>query len=50
MTGPLLKLNIEGRGGQSLAKAWEAGPHNYLGLQVAGFPNLFLITWKPQPV
>ena len=49
MTGPLLKLNIEGRGGQSLAKAWEAGPRNYLGLQVAGFPNLFTITGPGSP-
>jgi cation diffusion facilitator CzcD-associated flavoprotein CzcO len=49
MTGPLLKLNIEGRGGQPLAKAWEAGPRNYLGLQVAGFPNLFTITGPGSP-
>ncbi|MFC7691093.1 flavin-containing monooxygenase [Paeniroseomonas aquatica] len=49
MTGPLLKLNILGRGGQPLAKAWEAGPRNYLGLQVAGFPNLFTITGPGSP-
>ena len=49
MTGPLLRLNICGRGGLTLAKAWEAGPRNYLGLQVAGFPNLFTITGPGSP-
>ena len=49
MTGPLLRLNIEGRGGRRLAEAWEAGPRNYLGLQVAGFPNLFTITGPGSP-
>ena len=49
LTGPLLKLNIQGRDGLPLAKAWEAGPRNYLGLQVAGFPNLFTITGPGSP-
>ncbi|MFL5254405.1 MAG: flavin-containing monooxygenase [Rhodopila sp.] len=49
MTGPLLRLNITGRDGLPLAKAWEAGPRNYLGLQVAGFPNLFTITGPGSP-
>ncbi len=29
--------------------AWDAGPRNYLGLQVAGFPNLFTITGPGSP-
>lgn len=49
MTGALLRLNIEGRDGVALSKAWEAGPRNYLGLQVAGFPNLFTITGPGSP-
>ncbi|MEZ5815519.1 MAG: NAD(P)/FAD-dependent oxidoreductase [Hyphomicrobiaceae bacterium] len=49
MTGSLIKLNITGRGGLPLAKAWEAGPRNYLGLQVAGFPNMFTITGPGSP-
>jgi cation diffusion facilitator CzcD-associated flavoprotein CzcO len=49
MTGPLLKLNITGRDGLTLSKAWEAGPQNYLGLQVAGFPNLFTMTGPGSP-
>ncbi|RLT41625.1 MAG: NAD(P)/FAD-dependent oxidoreductase [Chloroflexi bacterium] len=49
MTGSLLRLGITGRDGLTLAKAWEAGPRNYLGLQVAGFPNLFTITGPGSP-
>jgi cation diffusion facilitator CzcD-associated flavoprotein CzcO len=49
MTGPLLRLNIRGRQGRSLADAWQAGPRNYLGLQVAGFPNLFTVTGPGSP-
>src|SRR3954451_8740963 len=43
MTGSLLRMDIRGRDGLPLAKAWAAGPRNYLGLQVAGFPNLFTV-------
>jgi len=49
LTGPLLKLNITGTGGRTLAREWEAGPRTYLGLQVAGFPNLFTITGPGSP-
>ena len=49
MTGPLLKLDIHGRDGRSLKDAWHAGPRTYLGLQVAGFPNLFTITGPGSP-
>ncbi|TQF69256.1 NAD(P)/FAD-dependent oxidoreductase [Rhodococcus spelaei] len=44
MTGSMDKLNIVGRGGQTLKQAWAAGPQTYLGLSVAGFPNLFNMT------
>ena len=49
MTGALLKMDIRGRGGKTLADAWSAGPRNYLGLQVAGFPNLFTVTGPGSP-
>ena len=49
MTGPMLRMNITGRGGVSLAQAWEAGPRTYLGLQIAGFPNLFTVTGPGSP-
>lgn len=49
MTGSLLKIDIRGRGGQSLAQAWSAGPRTYLGLNVSGFPNLFTISGPGSP-
>jgi cation diffusion facilitator CzcD-associated flavoprotein CzcO len=49
MTGPLLRLDIRGRDGLALKDAWHAGPRNYLGLQVAGFPNLFTVTGPGSP-
>ncbi len=49
MTGPLKSLNVKGRGGQSLTQLWEDGPETYLGLAVAGFPNLFTITGPQSP-
>jgi cyclohexanone monooxygenase len=49
MTGALLGMEIAGRGGQSLARHWAAGPVAYLGLMAAGFPNLFMITGPGSP-
>jgi cation diffusion facilitator CzcD-associated flavoprotein CzcO len=49
MTGPLLAIDIRGPKGVSLAETWKAGPVNYLGLGVAGFPNLFTITGPGSP-
>jgi cyclohexanone monooxygenase len=50
MTGPLKALNLKGRGGRALDEQWTDGPHTYLGISVAGFPNLFTITGPPKPV
>ncbi len=49
MTGTLLRMDIRGREGLPLAQAWATGPRNYLGLQVAGFPNLFTVTGPGSP-
>ena len=49
MTGPLLRLDVQGRDGFKLKDSWAAGPRNYLGLQIAGFPNLFTITGPGSP-
>ena len=49
MTGTLTRMGIRGRGGLTLAKAWEAGPRNYIGLQVPGFPNMFTVTGPGSP-
>jgi cyclohexanone monooxygenase len=49
MTGTLKRMDIRGRGGLALADKWAAGPRTWLGLGVAGFPNLFVITGPGSP-
>jgi hypothetical protein len=49
MTGPLKALNLKGRGARTLDKQWADGPHTYLGISIAGFPNLFTITGPQSP-
>ena len=49
MTGSLLRMDIRGKGGVSLNEKWAAGPLTYLGLMVAGFPNLFTMTGPGSP-
>ncbi|HEX5796128.1 MAG TPA: NAD(P)/FAD-dependent oxidoreductase, partial [Geminicoccaceae bacterium] len=49
MTGALLRIEIRGAGGRTLKEAWAEGPRTYLGLAVAGFPNLFTITGPGSP-
>ena len=49
MTGALLKMNITGVGGYTLAEAWADGPRTYLGLSVPNFPNLFTVTGPGSP-
>ncbi|BBX04960.1 cyclohexanone monooxygenase [Mycolicibacterium moriokaense] len=44
VTGPYFGIDFRGRGGLRLNDAWREGPSGYLGLQTAGFPNLFTIT------
>ena len=48
-TGALLDIDIRGRAGISLTEAWREGPSTYLGLGMAGFPNLFTITGPMSP-
>jgi cyclohexanone monooxygenase len=49
MTGALTRIEIRGRSGRSLAEKWADGPESYLGLAIAGFPNLFTITGPGSP-
>ena len=42
-TSFLAPIQIEGRGGRKLEEVWRDGAEAYLGLAVAGFPNLFLL-------
>ncbi|TNF86221.1 MAG: NAD(P)/FAD-dependent oxidoreductase [Gammaproteobacteria bacterium] len=49
MTGALLRVDIRGRHGVSLASHWAHGPKTYLGLQMTGFPNFFTVTGPGSP-
>lgn len=41
MTGSVVRMDITGPDGDTMERKWADGPHNYLGMTVAGFPNLF---------
>lgn len=49
MTGSLLAMNIVGRKGLTLREHWRDGHANYLGLMMAGFPNLFTVNGPGSP-
>ncbi len=49
ISGTMLRLNPEGRGGRTLRDRWEDRFHNYVGMTVAGFPNLFMIHGPGSP-
>ena len=49
MTGTLLNMDIRGRGGLALGDKWRDGSPSYLGLALAGFPNLFTVTGPGSP-
>jgi len=50
MTGALSRMDIRGRGGMKLGEFWASqGPLSYLGLAVAGFPNLFTVQGPGSP-
>jgi len=50
MTGALSRIDVRGREAVSLGEFWAAqGPLSYLGLAVAGFPNLFTIQGPGSP-
>jgi len=49
VTGAIERIDIRGRGGRLLKDKWSDGPRAYLGLMVAGYPNLFTITGPGSP-
>jgi cation diffusion facilitator CzcD-associated flavoprotein CzcO len=49
ITGALLAVDIRGRDGASLNELWAEGPKEYLGLAIAGMPNLFTMTGPGSP-
>ena len=42
-TSFLVPMKIEGLGGRALKDAWRDGAEAYLGMNVAGFPNFFML-------
>ena len=49
VTGALMRIDIRGHNGLTLNEAWQDGPKSYLGIAVAGFPNLFIVTGPGSP-
>ena len=49
VSGSMLKLNPKGRDGVSLREKWNTRFDNYLGMTMAGFPNLFMIHGPGSP-
>jgi cation diffusion facilitator CzcD-associated flavoprotein CzcO len=43
ITGAFDRIDIRGRAGLRLKDKWAHGPRTYLGLQVAGFPNMLTL-------
>src|ERR1700730_1837916 len=43
------EIDIRTDRGMSVREKWEHGPHTYLGIMIAGFPNLFMITGPQSP-
>lgn len=49
VTGALTRIDLRGRHGRLLSDEWAAGPQTYLGMAVAGFPNLFIVNGPGSP-
>ena len=49
MTGAMKEIDIHTDAGMSIREKWEHGPRTYLGIMIAGFPNLFMITGPQSP-
>ena len=49
MTGAMKEIDIHTDAGLSIQQRWQDGPRTYLGIMMAGFPNLFMITGPQSP-
>jgi cyclohexanone monooxygenase len=49
MTGALREIDITTDTGADIQSKWKDGPHTYLGLMMAGFPNLLMVTGPQSP-
>jgi cyclohexanone monooxygenase len=49
MTGALKEIDIHADTGARIEAKWADGPRTYLGIMMAGFPNLFMVTGPQSP-
>ena len=49
MTGSVMRMNITGADGLTIQKKWADGPRSYLGVTIAGFPNMFNLVGPGSP-
>ncbi|MEC8135435.1 MAG: NAD(P)/FAD-dependent oxidoreductase, partial [Pseudomonadota bacterium] len=49
MTGAILEMDVRTSDGLAMKEKWKDGPRTYLGIMVAGFPNMFVITGPGSP-
>ena len=49
ISGAVAEIDIRGRDDRTLREYWKGGPKAALGLQVAGFPNFFLVNGPGSP-
>jgi cyclohexanone monooxygenase len=49
MTGAMKEIDIRTDKGATIREKWADGPRSYLGIMVAGLPNLFMITGPQSP-
>lgn len=49
VTGPLLKINPVGSNGFTVRDKWSDGVDCYLGVMLAGFPNMFMVNGPASP-
>ena len=49
LTGALTAFEVRGREGLTVNDKWREGAYSYLGLMMAGFPNLFMTTGPNGP-
>lgn len=48
-TGALTRIDMRGRKGVLLRDSWKEGIHTFMGLQVHGFPNMFMVMAPQSP-
>jgi cyclohexanone monooxygenase len=49
MTGAMREIDIRTDTGTTIREKWANGPRTYLGIMMAGFPNLFMVTGPQSP-